>query len=346
MEFKKVVQEAKFRSPLEGFQEVTQAVEVRTDPLTGRRCRINIERAKRPKQVQEKTAGLEDLIARSKEKCFFCPGMLESSTPKLPRGMPDRIKAGKAVVFPNLFPFGGYHAVGVFSDDHYLRLDEFTPELLRDCLVACIRYFETISSENPEIRYWYINWNCLPPGAASIVHPHVQVFADSNPTSFLKELMGKSRDYHADESKNYWADLIEAEKAGNERYIGKSGAVHWLASFAPQGNKEVMAVVEEISSPNHLEKKLGDFCEGLSKVLKGYHDLGVRSMTFSTYSGPTDELMDDFYWLNARLIARPHPDPFYVTDCGFMEKLQLEPVIETMPEGLAEKLKKHFQRKG
>lgn len=342
IKFSKSIQRARFRSPAKNFEEVTQDVEVRTDPLTGNRCRINVERAKRPKQVKERTEAFENLIRGSKEKCFFCPERLESSTPKLPEGMPERVKVGKAVIFPNLFPFGGYHAVGVFSNEHYLELNQFTPELLQDCFSACLKYFELVRGRDPEIKYWYMNWNCLPPGAASIVHPHVQILANSEPTVLLKQAIDKSREYHTDETKNFWADLVQAERAAGERYIGRTGPVHWLASYAPQGNKEVMAVFEGISSLDQMKEGLGDFCDGLSRVLKGYHEQGVRSMTFATYSGPIDVFMNDFYWLHSRLISRPHPDPFYVTDAGFMEKLHLEPVIETVPEDLAKELKKRF----
>lgn len=336
-----MVQEARFRSPLRNFEEVAQRVEVRFDPLTGRKCRINIERASRPKQIPQETREFEQLIGDSKPKCFFCPERLESSTPKLAGGLPDRIRVGRAVVFPNLFPFGGFHAVGVFSDDHYLRLDEFTPDLLRECFTACIKYFELINREN-EVKYWYLNWNCLPPGAASIVHPHVQILADSEPTAFLKELIEKSREYFAERNKNYWADLVETERNNAERYIGESNGTHWLANFAPQGNKEVLIIVEDIPSLARLEEKMEGFCDGLSRVLKGYHELSVRSMTFSTFSAPADVRTSEFYWLNARLIARPNPARFYISDCGFMEKFQFEPVIETLPEVLAESLKKHF----
>jgi galactose-1-phosphate uridylyltransferase len=342
IKFEMILQEARFRSPLQNFEEVTQRVEVRFDPLTGRKCRINVQRARRPKQMPQETVELENLVRKSKERCFFCPDKLESFTPMFPKELVDRIKVGRACVFPNLFPFGGFHAVGTFSDDHYLELNEFTPGLLRDCFAACIRYFELISGGRPELKYWYINWNCLPPGAASIVHPHAQIFADSAPTPFLKEQIEKSREYRAAEGENYWASLIQVEKTKNERYVGESGGTHWIASFAPQGNKEVLAVTEGVSSLAQLRGEMKGFCEGLSRILRGYHELGVRSITFSTYSGPFDEDMSEFYWLNARVIARPHPDPFYVSDCGFMEKLQLEPVIETMPEDLTGELRRHF----
>lgn len=59
-------------------------------------------------------------------------------------GLPDRIRVGDAWLFPNLFPFGGHHAVGVFSKDHYLELNQFTSKLLEDCFKGCLKFFELV----------------------------------------------------------------------------------------------------------------------------------------------------------------------------------------------------------
>ncbi|MEM2192716.1 MAG: hypothetical protein QXG38_03780, partial [Candidatus Hadarchaeales archaeon] len=210
-----------------------------------------------------------------------------------------------------------------------------------DCFSASLQCFELFYRKMPELKFWCINWNNLPPGAASIVHPHVQIFADKSPTFFLEELIRESREYRLRTGVNYWEDLVREERRLGERYLGRTGRVHWLTTFAPQGNREVMGVVEGISSLSRLRGVLGDFSDGLSRVLKGYNELGVWSITFTTYSGPADEPMEDFYWLNTRIISRPYPFPFYVSDCGFMEKFHDEPVIETLPEDIS-CLKKYF----
>lgn len=343
IEFEKSVQEARLRDPFKNFEQVAQRVEVRRDPLSGDMCRINLERAGRPKQTPTKTAELNGLIESSKPKCFFCPENIEKTTPMFAGGLPDRIRAGGAWVFPNLFPFGGHHAVGVFSDDHYLDLNQFKPKLLEDCFKACLEYFELIHEKDREIRYWHINWNHMPPSGASIIHPHVQIFADGRPTVRLRRLTEASKAYRGKNKSNYWSDLVEAEASNRERFIGKSGLVAWLASFAPLGNKEVMGIFSDTSSLAGLKgSSLSRFCEGLHSVLKGYHAMGVQSFNLATLSGPCDEDWSDFYLLNVRLIARPNPAPFYTGDNGFMERFHQEPVIETMPEDLAERLKAHF----
>ena len=341
--FEKTVQEARLLSPLQDFKLVAQPIEVRKDPLTERRCRINLERTKRPKQAAE-TTDMENIIEASRAKCFFCPENLEKMTPMFPEDFPERrIKVGTACIFPNLFPFGGFHAVGVFSKDHHLNLNQFSPKLLEDCFEGCLKYFEQVHERHPEIKYWYINWNHMPPAAASIIHPHIQLTADPEPTSRLQELIGSSKSYFDREGSNYWSDLVEVERTGRERLIGKTGSIVWLTSFAPEGNNEVVAVFAGISAIIHLKKRgLGDFCDGLSRTLEGYHALGVQSFNMTTFSGPCDEDLSEYYLLSAKLVSRPNLRRFYTSDDGFMEKLHHESVVETMPETLAGKLRGHF----
>jgi galactose-1-phosphate uridylyltransferase len=345
IEFEKVVREAELLSPLLNFSLVVHPIEFRKDPLTNRWCRINIERAKRVKQARvRESTDLARIVQASRGRCFFCPENLEKTTPMFPSYFPaGRIKVGSACLFPNLFPFGEFHAVGVFSEEHYLSLDQFFPELLENCFRACLEHFRFIHGKRPDIKYCMLNWNCLPPAAASIIHPHVQILADHKPTPHLSELIEASRGYHERNGSNYWLDLIEAERNG-ERWIGETGPVAWLTSFAPQGNGEVLAIFSDrVSSVTRMsESDLKGFCEGLSRILKGYHGMGVESFNMSLFSGPEDRDLGDHYLLHAKLVSRPNFEPFYTGDDGFMEKLHGEPIIEARPEDIAERLRGLF----
>ncbi|MEM2878733.1 MAG: hypothetical protein QXG10_04230 [Candidatus Hadarchaeales archaeon] len=333
--FIKSHQLARFRSPLCGFSEVEQLIEIRTDPLTGERCRINVERTKRPKQSPVESEDLRKIVKESEGRCFFCPHSIEEKTPKLPAGLGERIRVGRAVVFPNLFPFGGFHAVGVFSEDHYLPLNKFPADMIVDCFSACIQYFRSVMKLDPSQRFWQISWNYMQPAASSIIHPHVQILAEPLPSPYLENLLKRSMEYRKRHGSNYWMDLVRLEEEKGERYIGRTGRVHWLAGYAPRASREVIGIAEGASSLDQLGDGLKDLCDGLSALLRGYHDMGVRSMNFTTFSGPSDEDLSEYYWLNARIISRPAPAPFHISDCGFMERLQLEPVIEAMPEDVA-----------
>lgn len=336
IEFRKKRVTVRLRDPRQGFAEVCQELELREDPLTGRRCRINVQRAERPKQAPSGEFKLPEA-----KDCPFCSANIPKVTPMFAFGMPERVVLGESVVFPNLYPFGGFHAVGVFSRRHELELDEFTPEIIENCFRACLRALALASERQPELRYWYLNWNHLQPAGASIVHPHLQVLADGAPSVHLGQLLEQSREFHEHYGRNYWAELVSAEKGAGERYIGASGGVHWLASFAPMESMEVIAIFEGACSLSELGEGLSDFCRGLSRVLKGYKALGVGSFNLSSFSAPRGERLE-FYSLNFRLIARPPLGQLYTSDSGFMERLHLEPVVDTLPERLAEELRSHF----
>jgi len=343
--FEKLTREAEFLSPLLSFTPTVHTIEFRKDPLTQRWCRINMERAKRVKQTKARdSTDLLKIAEESRKKCFFCPENLERMTPMFPGYFPaGRMKAGSACLFPNLFPFGEFHAVGVFSEEHYLPLDRFSPKVLENCFKLCIDYFRAVYEKRPDVKYCTLNWNYMPPAASSIIHPHVQILADYKPTRQVVELMEASKMYYERSGSNYWLDLIEAERGG-ERWIGETGCVAWLTSFAPQGNREVLAIFSSgVSTVIRMkDSDLTDFCEGLSRILKGYHTIGVESFNMSFFSGPNDDDLSEYYLLHAKLVSRPNLEPFYTCDDGFMEKLHGEPVIEAKPEDTAERLRSCF----
>ncbi len=343
LEFRREVERAAFRSPQEGFRSTAQEIEVRTDPLTGRRSRLNVQRAKRPKHVKC-SSEFDSLIEGSRKGCFFCPENIETMTPKFDPPLPERIWVGEACVFPNLFPFASHHAVAVISKDHHIDIGSFRPEILRDCVRASLEYFRLVHGTDGGAKVWNISWNYMPPAAASLIHPHFQLVASSDPTFFLRLLLEKSREFSERTGENYWRLLVEQERSAGERYIGRTGRIHWLAAFAPIGNKEVVAVFEGRSSLAEVDDSdVSDFCRGLSLLLGGYCGIGVRSFNMGTFSAPVGEAWNDCYWLNIRLVSRPVPATCYAGDIGFMELFQLEPVIDTMPEDLALSLREAFR---
>ncbi len=118
----------------------------------------------------------------------------------------------------------------------------------------------------------------------------------------------------------------------------------WLASYAPQGNNEVLAVFHELSSIAEIdERSLEELSTGVSRVLKAYRELGVESLNMSLVSGPLDSHLE-YYSLNLRMNSRPKLEEYYTSDCGFMEKIQLESVVESWPEEVAKRLGAYFRR--
>lgn len=340
--FKKELIEVKFLNPFLGFKLDTQPIEFRKDPLLNDWCRINLKRTERLKQLKrKKEINIKEIIESSKDNCFFCKNNIEKSTPLFQRNLiPEgRLKRNQAYLFPNLFPFGKHHAVAIFSGKHYLSLNEFSPELIENCLKLVVEYIKRIRKIDPKAKYCSINWNHLFPAGASILHPHLQVLIDEKPSNRLKRLIKASKKFYEKNKLNYWNCLIKAEKSKNERFINDSSFLCWIASYAPQGNNEIEGIF--LNASNILEINDSGFmelCDGLSRILKYYHRIGIKSFNMSIFSGPLNKKLN-YFNLNLKIISRPCLELIYTNDSGFMERIHYEPIIETKPEALAKELK-------
>lgn len=307
--------------------------------LTDMWCRVNANRAKRAKQGRREEP-IDDLIELSIKNCSFCPENIDRATPKFPPEISKkgRIKLGEATVFPNLFPFAKYHGMATITEKHYQDIADFTEVQIEDTISASIDYFKRIDTLGA--KYFSLSWNHLPPSGASIVHPHVQLIGDEVPTYMTDTCLKASKEYHKENSENYWLRLVKEEERLGERFVGRTGRVAWISSFAPLGNNEISMVFEGGSSILDLTRKdVSDVSKGIRRILKGYSSMGKKSFNFTMYSGLKN--MDDFC-LNAKIITRPNIQKYYTTDGGFMEILHKERIVETLPEFLASEFKKFF----
>jgi UDPglucose--hexose-1-phosphate uridylyltransferase len=344
--FDKQFADAQLCSPVSRFALELQRIEYRRDPLTGMRSRICQRRAERTIQVSTRRDSAGHVIEGSRKDCAFCPENLESMTPRFPSQLiPEgRIRRNSAVLFPNLYPFGEHHAIAVFSEEHNPSLNDFSMETVHDCLSACVHYLERIRGKNREIRHGSINWNHMPPAGASIVHPHLQVLADRGPTHLQETLIERSEAYFRKHGTSYWHDLVETEEKLADRLVHRGDGVTWLTAYAPQANNEVLAILHEFSSVTRIdEPTLAELSAGISAALKAYSELGVESLNMSLVSGPLDTTLE-YYALNLRMNSRPRLEQFYTNDCGFMERILAESVIESRPEEVAKRMRSYFRR--
>jgi len=337
IDFVKEIIKTEFLNPLKDFQMDSQIIERRTDPLTGDKCRINIQRSRRPKQTE---------IPENKDvgkKCYFCPKNIDETTPKFsPQLVPEgRIREKDFVLFPNLFPFGKYHTVGALGEKHSLELNEFTPEIWKNCLRGCIKFFNIVNEKDPKVRFPSLNMNYSPFAGASIEHPHVQVVVDELPSEMTDKYFRKSWDYFDKKKSNFWQDLITQDK---ERFIGESDSMIWLTKFCPMCNDEIVGIMKGITSSflEMNEKQIEDLSDGISRIFKGLYERGIRGINLAIYSAPFNEHLGHFFSLNVRIVSRPSGKA-YTSDRGFSEILHEEPIISTIPEDLAKDLRKFFE---
>ena len=344
MQFRKEIQTAELLNPSTGYQRESQPIEYRYDPLTGAQCRINPSRSRRVRQAHGNAVAVGELVVGTERECSFCPDSIEGSTSKFPEELfsGGRIERGECVLFPNLYPFAEHHAVATLTRQHYLELDEFTPEMLRDNLMASQEYIDQVYRRDKEARYHVWIWNYLPPSGASIIHPHVQVIADRDPMPGLALVLAKSEEYDREHGRSYWLELIEEERGCGERFIAEDDTLAVVASFAPRGNREVQFIFRGASQLCDLDEvQTLDFASTIVKALRGYKAQGVNSFNLITCAAPLGERMEHLR-LSARMFSRPAFQPLYTNDTGPIERLYGTSIIETLPEEVASEMRAAF----
>ncbi|HAC46841.1 MAG TPA: hypothetical protein DCF65_12365 [Chloroflexi bacterium] len=332
LEFRSQRLSSRILHPARDFEAVETPVEVRWDPLTGYSARL----------VQGSSSLLAppafDLEAFAKEtqtSCPFCGERIESATPKLPADISanGRIKRGRALLFPNLLTYTQYSAVAVYSPDlHYLPLQAMTPQLVADNLAAHVEYIKAVMRADGNAVWASINANHMLPSGSSLFHPHLQSSVDPLPSTFQQMLAAVPGD-------RFRAYLDSEQKTG-ERYIGSTGSIEWLASFAPMGFNEVRALIPGANSPGNLaEDRVEELGQGIATILNLYEDLGFQSFNMALYGAPPS---NRDYMLNLRMVCRSNLQSPYRSDVTYFERLHWQAMVDTWPEELAEKARSKF----
>lgn len=311
--------------------ETRTPIEVRIDPLTGHSSRIVPDRGLMPPNDFD----LETFARENQPQCPFCAERLERATPRLspeihPAGKIDR---GEAVLFPNLHAYGSHSSVSVYSPRlHYLPLGQMTARLVTDNLATQVEFDQVVMAADPGSRWASINANHMLPSGSSLFHPHLQGIVDSQPTTMQRLL--------AEVPSTRFDAYLDSERNG-ERYLGSSGRIEWLVSFAPIGPAELRAFIPGPASPAELNDALtAELGHGLATALNAYAELGFESFNLGLYGAPPDTTG---YVLNLRLAARSNLKAFYRSDSTLLERLHWEGAIDIAPEDVAERIRDRFR---
>lgn len=123
IEFVKTNETVSFFSPLADMKLVTGEIERRTDPLTGRVTVLTSFLKDKASVLFPDTdkALLSELVAQTRDKCFFCPERVEVVTPRFQEAWIEggRIRRGTCLLFPNLFPISAVHGVAAVGEKHH-----------------------------------------------------------------------------------------------------------------------------------------------------------------------------------------------------------------------------------
>ncbi len=317
-----------------GSGEVVRTpIDMRVDPLTGHSSRILPDRGLMPSSRFD----LEAFATESRATCPFCPERIERLTPRLPRPIDagGRIVRGTAVLFPNLHAYGSHSSVSVYSPEaHYLPLERISARQMADNLAAQVAYIRAVMASDPDARWASINANHMLPSGSSLFHPHLQGLVERVPTSMQRLLSAVPA--------ARFEDYLRAERAAGERYLGDSGRVQWLASFAPIAPAELRAFVTGACSPSELAGDLVDeLGHGLSLALSAYAEMGFQSFNLAIYGAPPGT---EAYPLNLRLACRSNLKPLYRSDSTFLERLHWEGAVDIAPELVAQRIGDRFRR--
>jgi galactose-1-phosphate uridylyltransferase len=284
----------------------------------------------------------EALAARARDTCFFCPEKVLEATPRYPDELVSggRLQHGRALVFPNLFPLAGVHAVVTLPEKHYLRPSEFTPDLLDEALGAAFEFAGRSERFYARMTHLEVSCNHMLPAGASLAHPHLQVFGGETAPWQVELYWRRSAAWKASHGASYWSTLVDQESASGERYIGGVDGVHWLVPFAPSGAREAIAVVPDARRLSELGAvQARSLSKGLSTILSWYEDEGLSAFNFSVLGGPLDG-RDTGFPVVLRVIARTAFRQDYRTDDYFLQKQLGGELMFAAPEEMAARLRR------
>jgi UDPglucose--hexose-1-phosphate uridylyltransferase len=320
--------------PGKGFARVQTSLEVRWDPLTGHGARL----VSAPAPLFPRSDfDLAALAESTRENCPFCPERIEMATPRFPPEVCEegRFRHGEAMVFPNLVAYAQYASVAVYGPGwHFLPLDAMTPRLVADNLGGQAAFVRAMIRHDSNARWASISANHMLPAGSSVFHPHSQGSVGPDPTTFQRAL--------ADIPAERFTDYVETERRLGVRYLGNTGRVAWLASFAPAGPGELRAVVSEASTPAELDGDLVDEVGwGIATALGLYAELDFGSFNLAMYGTPPGGTARPML---VRMVCRANLSSLYRSDVMWLERLHGEAAVDITPEHIAELAGGRFDR--
>jgi UDPglucose--hexose-1-phosphate uridylyltransferase len=319
---------------------IERKTEIRLDPLTGESSRLIFDPGLKI-QPPDYTEAAEQTGGKN---CPFCSENILKLTPIFNREVTEqgRIFQGNAIVFPNLFPYSKHNGVVIFSEQHYVRLEDFTAEMIKDAFLAAQTYIQRVAATDNIAKYASINWNYLPLSGGSILHPHIQVMVSDSPTNYQSITAEKAHTFERETGKEYFTTLCETEKKLGERWIGESGEIAWLHVFAPKSHNDFLAVFSEAYSIDDLtEQDWLHFSNGLLSIFATLNEQGFASFNLMVHLSPDPQMKQP---IHVRLVPRLTLGYLNTSDTNFFQALHQEPLSFKLPEEIAVIARTHFEK--
>lgn len=286
---------------------MTEASELRQDPVTGKWVVIATGRAKRPQEIA-RAATPRATPERYVETCPFCnQGRFPQSRPTLvlPAG-----KRWRVCAFPNKFPaFApaervtarkvglytvmdgvGFHEV-IAVRDHDATLARMAREDLHLYIRAWRERVQDLMAK-PSVAYVQLIENHGRESGGSIEHPHMQLFAiPVLPSDEVLDLLRGAEAYYAENGNCAYCDILEFERDAKVRIVFENASFTVLCPFPSRVPSEQWVVPKQHAAgfEQLSDEDLPRFAEALQEALRRlaacYQD---PSYNLYVYSAPCD----------------------------------------------------------
>ena len=326
-----------FHDPMQNGQLIDRKTEIRLDPLTGETSRIIFDPGTpfTPSDYSELAKETEG------KKCPFCPENILSFTPTFPDDLIEdgRLIQDEAVAFPNLFPYSKHNAVVRMCEQHYVKLDEFTPSIISNSFSAAHKYLKKVIAIDPSTTYASINWNYLPPSGGSILHPHIHVLASEYPTNYQATTTKAAQDFYKLNGANYYDSLKTHEKELAERFIGTEGSIDWIHAFAPKSHTDFFGISKASSFEELTEDFWQDLSESVLRFFRYFEHIGISSFNLGLFIPLTNNVDER---VHIRLLPRLTIGALETSDMNVFNYLHSEPLCMKEPEKTTKEVSTYF----
>lgn len=255
----------------------------------------------------------------------------EALTPEdiLGDGDSGRVRGTYCITASNIAKYDGYHGLVIFDDHNPLNI---TTERVHDYIDTALRWAKRAHNADVEAKYFFLMWNCLWKGGASVVHGHIQVaLGRGMHYARVEHWRRQALLYRLAHGSNYFDDLYRVHAAvGLATTVGET---KMIASLTPVKEKEILLI-----SPTRWIHN-DDFKDAIGFALqKVVHSLGVQSFNLVLFQRPIDTAEEDWNGFPAivRIVDRGDLG-VRTTDVGCME-LYGSSVIATDPFTVIEAL--------
>lgn len=289
--------------------------QLRQNIITGEWVVFAPERAKRPSDY----ISIASERKQSKKDCPFCINSHKSEY----ENRLDECESKSTYVLSNKFPafveepdltskkyliedafysmkpaLGGHDVVVV--KDHEQDIAKFSEGILEDLFESFkCRYKHFAKLEN--VEYVMPIYNHGPQAAASIEHPHAQIFASAVVPNIVARELSHTAAYHNEHKTCAFCDLIKHEKSQNTRLLFENDDFVAFTFYAARFPFEVWILPKKHSSDFYAmnEEQTKSLAEISKKVFSSLDQtLNDPPLNFFIHSAPVndDGKLDHYHW--------------------------------------------------